>query len=467
MKAALLVLALWLAGPAAAQQRVEERQLPNGLTIALSEMHRLPLVSVRVVLPLGGSALDPDGKSGLATLVADLLGGASGSMTGSEFNDALDDIGATMGLSVTKEAVVLTVFTAKENLDRALELTAQALRRPVVTQARLDVSRDMELRRLGNDRGEPGAQAEKRLALRLFPDHAYSRLPDEAGLKAVTLQDVRLLLARAAKPGSATVVAAGDMTLPEFESLMKKHFGDWREQRVEGVATVAGVASPASAPPVFPAGRGVEIDVIDMPGTAQAAIRAGEAAPYADDPDYLALSVANWVLGGTPIVSRLSKNLRESRRWTYDARSSLSSLPEASEFMIQTDVQTDAAAAAVREILKELARLRDEPVPAEELAATKRQLAGSFIRSLQEVQSVSDQLAAVELHGLPLDRLETYRARLDAVTAEQVQAAARKYLHPESLRLVISGDAAKLAKDLAAIGTVRVFDASGRPKPLG
>jgi zinc protease len=449
-------------GPAKAFQAapVEEASLANGLKVAVMESHRLPLVSVKLVLPLGGTALDPQGKSGLASLVAGLMTEGAGSLTGRQFAEALDDIGATIGVSADSDALTVTVFATKDHIDAAVGLAAQAIRRPALPMPEFNRLKDEAKANLEQQKGEPGAQAEKLLGQRIYGEHPYGAAPDQASLDAISLQDARTFAQQRLVPNGAVAAAGGDITLPEFQALIQKHFGSWKAAK-SSLPSVPGVpVASANAP------QGVTIDLIDMPGSQQSAIRAGDLALSRNDPDYMAVAVMNFLLGRAPILSRLDKNLREQHGWAYGASSVVDAMAQGGSLTISADVQTDATASAVSEILKEMKRLQDEEVPAAELAAVKRLMSGLFVQRQQTVQALSSQAASIELYGLPKDELATYRDRVAAVTAQQLQAAARKYLHPESVNVVISGDAAKVAKDLAGVGTVRV-QAAVAQQPAG
>ncbi|OGR95306.1 MAG: hypothetical protein A2V88_05740 [Elusimicrobia bacterium RBG_16_66_12] len=299
---------------------LEEGMLENGVKLALMELHRMPLVSVSIILPLGGSALDARGKSGLAPLVAALMTEGSGAMNGRRFAEALDDIGATIGVSVSQDALTVAVFAAKENIDKALGLAAQAIRSPSLPQADFDRIKAEMIAGLQQEKGDPGGQAERKLALRLYPDHPYGAAADEASVAALTLDDAKGFARDRLSPRGAVVAAGGDLALPEFEAVVAKHFGSWRPRtRAHPPALPAESADPAVQ-------AGLAIDVIDMPGSLQSAIRAGQRGVTRDDPDYMPLTVMNFLLGRAPILSRLDHNLRETHGWAYGARSDLNAL---------------------------------------------------------------------------------------------------------------------------------------------
>lgn len=440
---------------------LEERSMANGMKVALIEVHRVALVSVRLVLPFAGSAHDPSGKAGLSGLVASLMTEGTARLDGRAFAEAADDLGATVGVSSDADAMVVTVFAAKENLEAALALAADMVRSPALPAAEFEHARADGLAGLEAEKGSPGGAAGRRLNERVAGGHPYGGRPDEASLKAMTPADARTFYDLNVRPQGAILAASGDIDMAELSALAQRHFGAWT-----GAPTLAAPvetpAFPERAAPAAPAG--LVIDVIDMPGAQQSAIRAGHRSVARDDPDYLAVSLMNFILGRAPIMNRLEHNLREAHGWAYGAGSSVDALRKGGLFTVETDVQTDATAPALREVLSEMHRLQDQPVPAEELAAAKRLLSGLFVMRQQKVQDISAQAAGIELNGLGPDALQTYRGRVAALTADDVQRAARAHLRPSELAVVIAGDAAQVRGPLSAIAPVRVFDMDGRPE---
>ena len=168
-----------------------------------------------------------------------------------------------------------------------------------------------------------------------------------------------------------------------------------------------------------------------------------------------------------PPKSSLVDGRGTGRRLNRLKRLSVDALKQGVALTISADVQIGATASALKEILSEMKRLQTEPVPAAELDAVKRRMSGLFVQKQQTVQALAAQAAGIELYGLPKDELATYRDRVAAVTAQQLQAAARKYLHPDTMSVVISGDATKVMKDLAAVGTVRLQGMAQHPRGAG
>jgi zinc protease len=490
MKRLALAAALSLALPAAAQEQpaaagateqerrtpvpsaparpyqiapVDRDQLANGLRLAAVRSARLPVVALQLALPYGGSSLDPRGREGLAELVAALVREGAGGRDADAFADAVAQLGASVSASAGADALIVSVYARKENVDQVLALVADMVRRPALPEASLDRLREETLQSLAAQRGEPGGLAERRLSAELFPDHAYGRSASEASVSAVTRGEAAAFAAAASDPRGAILASAGDLSLDELRVLADRHFGDWAGAGALP-ALPARVAGPAAAAAgAAPAPTGLSITLFDLPGSGQSAVRIGQRSITRDDPDFYAVRVLMEVLGGGQ--GRLHRNIREDKGWAYGAYAFLNPSRLGGSIVAQTDVETPRTADALREVFAELDRIRTVPVPDEELLRAKRYANGGFLRRQATSEGVAAQTLSAELNGLAPGELAQYRDRIMAVTADQVLAAARKHLTPASLNIVIAGDAAAVYGPLRAIAPVTVLDADGAPKP--
>lgn len=441
--------------------------LANGLGLSLIESHRLPLVSVTLVIPQAGSDADPAGKDGLAGFVAAMAKeGVPGLPTAAALSDAIDDIGASISVSAGSDGTTVSVVVLKENLARAMELMGKIVREPAHLSgapqysAALERLRQQSLSGLEMEKGDPEALGGKRLSSALFGDTPRGRSATEASINSITMADVAARQRASMVPNGAVMSVAGDVTLEELKAQAQANFGAWAPATVAAPSASVVALSPAVAAPA--AASGLVIELVDLPGEQAEMMLGVKTAPRLAS-DYDALSMAVSVLGG-PLVGRLEQNIRETHHWAYGARASMSAWKDGGETEIETKVQADKCGDAMGEILKEVEKLRTVAVPADELAAAKTSLKGLYLQRNRTVQSLSARQAAIETMGLPASTLNDYPTRIDALTAAQVQAAAAKWLDPKGLKIVIVGDAALLAPQLKAYGTVNIFDADGKPR---
>lgn len=480
--ASAVLLAVQLAAPVAAQTldrsrpvpplplkpfdmpAIREKSLESGLKLAVVSAARLPLVSARIVVPVGGSAFDPKGKEGLADIVASVMREGTLRRSGVEFTEAVEEAGAVIEADSSVDYFVVTVFAAKEKLKEAFGLAVEMIRSPAFPESDLArVKQEMKLE-MEDQKSNPGAAAAKRFSARVFGDHPYAREADEASVDSISRSDLQAFQRERLGPERAVVAAAGDITLEELEGLVRPAFESWKSAAAKA-APPAAFADPRT---VVASADGLVIDLIDQPGSIQTTIKMGHMMIPRNHPDYAKIYVMNTILGGGPFFSRLGSVLREEKGWTYGVRSNISSMKLGGAFSVDTSVQIDASAPAVAEIIRQIRRMQDEPVTAEELGIAKRFRATTYIMNSEKVQGLAAEAASAEVYGLGPDEIKTWRDKLNAVTAQDVQAAAREYLRPDDIVIVVAGDAGKIYHELSAVqgvSAVRVFDSDGNPQP--
>lgn len=450
--------------------------MANGMTLSLIESHRLPLVAVTLIIPQAGAGADPVGKEGLAALAAAMTKeGVPGLPSAAALSDAIDDLGATISVGSTDSGATVSVVVLKENLDKALGLVSRIVRESdsrnadPASAAALERLRQQTLSDLQMEKGDPEALATKRLNSDLFGTGPHGRSASEASIASITPADIAARTQSGFVPDGAVLAVAGDVTRDELKALAEKNFGAWNPKALPPAPAAPTPSSPvvpfASVAAVNAAASGPEIIVIDVPGS-QAEMMVGVKVLPRNHPDYDALSLAIGVLGG-PMIGRLDQNIREAHHWAYGARASLSGFADSGEVEMESKVQVDKTGDALREIMNETARLSSERVPDAELSAAKTYFKGAYLQGTRTVQSLATRLAAYETLGLPASKMNDYAQRMDALTAAQVQDAARTWMDPSRVRIVIAGPAAVIAPQLKGQGTVRVFDADGREKALG
>lgn len=439
--------------------------LANGLGLSLIESHRLPLVAVTLVIPRAGSDADPVGKDGLASFVASMAKeGVPGLPSAAALSDAIDDIGASLSISAGSDATTVSVLVLKENLGRAMELMGKIVREPsslsrsAESSAAFERMRQRSLSGLEMEKGDPESLGSKRLAAALFGDSPRGRSATEESINAITPADIAARHRESMVPDGAVLSVAGDVTIDELKALAGTNFGAWDPAAAAPSVPTASMSVAASVSVI----SGLVIELVDLPGE-QAEMMLGVKTAPRLAAEYDALSMAVNILGG-PLVGRLEQNIRETHHWAYGARASMSAWKDGGMTEVETKVQADKAGDAMREILAEIEKIRATVVPAEELAAAKTSLKGLYLQRNRTVQSLSARQASIETMGLPAATLNDYPSRIDALTAAQVQAAAQTWLDPKGLKIVIVGDAALLAPQLKPYGTVKIFDADGKPR---
>ncbi|MFO1400951.1 MAG: pitrilysin family protein [Steroidobacteraceae bacterium] len=426
--------------------------LPNGLTVLLVEQHKLPVFAASLYV-LRGSEANPPRLPGLAAFTADMLDEGTATRPALKLADDVAQIGASLGAGSSSDQSAASIAALRRNADAAFALLADVTLHPAFAPAEIERLRNERLTDLLQQRDEPRA-----LAARVFnrvvygPDHpyGYTEIGTEAALKALTRADLEQFWKAGYVPGNAALVVSGDVTPADLKALAEKYFGQW-----------SGTATAVQLPAVQAAGVRTVV-VVDKPGAPQTALRIGQVGVPRSSPDYVPLEVMNTELGGL-FSSRINLNLREQHGYTYGAGSRFAYRRGPGPFYVSTSVRADATAPAVREIFKEIERMRASPVSDAELSLARdsfaRSLAGLFETTSQSVGSIGE----IYVYGLPLDYYGTLPASIDAVGAADVQRVAQQYLAPEKMAVVAVGDRKLIAPGLVELklGPVELRDFEG------
>jgi predicted Zn-dependent peptidase len=467
--ASALIVAALIAGPAAqAPDRstppavgpapslklpaVQKRRLANGLPVWIVEMHEVPVVQVDLLV-LSGSADDPSGKYGIATLTAAMLQEGAGSRSALDIADAIDYLGADLTTTSGIDSAVVGLHTPVARLADALPVMADVALRPTFPKEELERLRQQRLTNIVQTRDNPDAVASLVFARVLFGSaHRFGTSVNGTTdtLRAFTVDDLRAFYASRYRPDNAAMLIVGDITPEKALPLVESSFGRW----TPAGAGAARVKLQAPGPRVAR-----EVYVVDRPGAAQSQIRIGAVAVARSSPDYFPLQVLNTVLGGA-FSSRLNLNLREKHGYTYGANSIFDMRVAEGPFIAAAGVQTDKTSESLKEFFNELNGIL-QPVPADELARTKNYIALRFPGTFETTGDISRRLEDEILYRLPDDYFSKYVQNIQAVTAADVQRVAMKYLAPDRMAVVVVGDQKVVEPDINAlnIGPIKTMTA--------
>lgn len=427
----------------------ERFALPNGLDVRVLRAGRLPMAHF-VLVVRGGQASEPPGLPGLADFTGELLKEGTQQRTAAQVLAAVEDLGGTFRTSTDRDAVYHVLSVPSEHAATALATLAEIVTEPAFPDEEVEQHRRRELGRLALLRADPNYVAQIVLFRELYGDHPYARV-DATPESLALIQREHLVTFhrdRYAADG-ALLLAVGDVDAAALRPLVEGAFGSWR--------TGAAPPSPVPDPPAIPARR---VLLVDRPGSSQTTIQIGFVTVPQRDPDFAALSVAADVLGGSA-SARLFLNLRERRGWTYGAYASLAETADRAPATLYSDVEAAASAEALAEFMAELRRLRASVPPPEELAARQGYLTRILPLRVETPLNLAYMLAQLELNGLPADYWDTYRERINAVTAEQVRLAAERFLDDGRAVVVVVGEADELLEACRAIGPVTHTDIDG------
>jgi zinc protease len=401
----------------------------------------IPVVTF-MLLVRRGSADDPQGQDGLAATTLDMLDEGSGARSAIDMHAALGRLGARLDSDIGSDAMLLGITALSRFSDPGLVLLADIAARPSLLEADFERVKQLRLNRLKQLRDLPGAVADRAFVRLLYGDHPYGHtsIGDEHSLSRMRVEDVRAFHQAAMRPADATLVASGDCDHQTVVGLAARAFTGW-----EGA-----VAGEPAAREVVP--RPARLNVVPRSGAPQSELRIGHVAVQRNTPDYHALVAANAVLGGQ-FVSRINRNLREEKGYTYGAYTAFEFRRLPGPFALHCSVQTSATGRAIEESLSEIAAIRGpRPATPEELAMSVAGLTRGYARNFETAEQLARAVAQLALYDLPDGYFDEFVPRVERVTAEEVTEVASRHLDPERLTTLIVGDLDQIAGDLVRLG---------------
>lgn len=428
----------------------ESFTLENGLHVIVVENHQVPVVSFQLSLDID-PVMEGDAK-GYVELGGSLLREGTTNRTKQEIDEAIDFIGASLSTGST-HVFGSSLSRHKESL---LELMSDVLLNPSFPEAELQRMITQNISGLATVRSDAGAMAQNVAGRMVYgPNHPYGEVVTEESLKEVHVAQIRDYYETYFRPNVAYLVIVGDISVDEAREVSRRYFGSWEAAQVPTHTYVV---------PEAPAGR--KAAFADRTGAVQSVVRVTypvELLP--GSPDAIKASVMNAVLGGGAFSGRLIQNLREDKGYTYGAGSSLSGDRLIGRFSAGAEVRNVVTDSTLTEIFYEMERMIHERVPEEDLNLTKNYMTGTFARSLENPRTIAHFALNIARYNLPDDYYATYLEKLNAVSPEDVQEMAAKYLKPEQAIIVVAGNKEEVADKLipfSADKEVLFFDAFGR-----
>lgn len=439
MKRALTVAALAVfvffavfSAPPASALEINRHLLPNGLLLLHVERHNLPLVITNLMIK--ASPLDePKEKAGLASLTSGLLQEGTSKRSSRQISSEIEFIGASLGASTNEDYTSISLSVLKKDIDKGFEILADVLLNPVFPEGEIERKKTLVKGSLRRSEEDPSFIAGREFKKAVFGDKPYGRLVSGVPetIDAIGREDIVNFHSGFYVPGNAMLVVTGDITAEELKGLLDKYFGNWQgaAPALPGRAKLDAVTRDAGD-------KNKTVVLVDRNLT-QANIVLGHAGISRDDPDYYAVLVMNYILGGGGFSSRLMYRIRDELGLAYDVHSYFSAHKYGGFFQAGVQTKNPSAKTAIEEILGAIEKIRAEPVEKRELEDAKAYLTGSFPRRVETMRKITDFLGAVEFYGLGMDYIEKYPGYINGVSAEDVQRVAQKYLHPDRYVLVV------------------------------
>ncbi len=392
-----------------------------------------------------GSVLNPSDKQGLASMTADMMDEGAGTRNALELSDAISFLGAGIYCSAGMHTSGVTLHTPLSKLDKALDLYADIILRPTFPAEELERKKIERLTTLMQWHDEPRSIAGVMFSKALFgTKHPYGlpEIGNEKSIRSMKVEDLKNYYTQYYHPGNATLIVVGDITKDALQQKLEKLFAGWVAQKpVEAKVEAADQV------------EGANIFLVDKPGAAQSVIRVGRIGAARTTEDYFPILVMNTILGGS-FSSRLNQNIREAHGYSYGAFSGFTFRPVPGPFSASSDVQTAITDSALYQFMYELGRIPD--VTDDDVMRAKNYIALGYPDNFSSVASISGNLQDIVLFNLPDDYFNNYVQNVLAVTKEDVQRVAKKYIDTKNIDVVVVGDRAKIEKGIKGLNVGKI-----------
>lgn len=434
----------------------ETIKMDNGLEVYFVKRSSVPVVNVSLTVDAGYAA-DQFAAPGTARFTMDMMDEGTKHFSSLKLSEELDKIGADLSTGSNLDISFVNLTALNNNLERAFELFSDVVLYPEFPEKEIERIRKQTLSRIQREMAQP-----IQMAIRVFPkflygeNHAYGNPLTGSGtiesVSKITKQDLQKFHSTWFKANNAKIVIVGDTDLKTIKSLLNKYFGKWNSGEVPR-KNIAPVELPEKSIAY----------IMHRPQAQQSLIIAGHVAPPKNDPDELAISAMNDVLGGS-FTSRVNMNLREEKHWSYGARTMMLSARGQQPFLAYAPVQTDKTKESIQEILNEFnGILTTEPVTKEELQKVQNNLVLSLPGSWETNRAILNSLQEIITYDLPKDYYQTYPQKVNNLSLDQLQKAAKKVLHPNNVTWIIVGDKDKIMEGLKTLGfdEIHLIDPNG------
>ena len=430
-----------------------EKTLPNGLRVIVTKQAVVPKVTVMLTV-LSGYSSDPPDLTGLASMTADLVQEGTRTRTSKEIRRDVFAMGGSLSSTVSQDYSTLTVRGLSEFSTRLIGLLAEVAMTPTLPADELAIMKQQHLQQVEQNKSSPQFLSNQTFRKALFGSHPYARTSEnESSVKAIDRAKVADFHGAHYRPNNAFVLIVGAVEPDAAVTAVEKAFSGW---------TRAEVPKPTFAPPPPLTGR--KVYFVQRPNSIQSSISVGNLAVKRSDPRWYELTLANTVFGGA-FNSRIVRNIREEKGYTYSPGSTLTGFADAGFYRFSADVRNEVTGATLTEVFKEIDKMRAEGSDGQELQGGKAYVRGIFPIQTATQNGLANVLNSVYVFALAKDYPETFRSKIEGLTPAQVKNGASALLGSENSVIAIVGDYAKVKDQLAAYKDITFLDTDGRPIP--
>lgn len=417
----------------------EERKLANGLTVLLVPDQKLPYISLSLLIR-AGSIQDPEGLTGLSSMVAELIDKGTKKRSAPQIAAELGQLGAELDATSSIEHTLISASSLSMQADALLKNVLEIVTEPTFSEKEIDRIRKQMLTMIDRRVDSPDAYTQLAFNAFLFGRHPYARPAsgNQKSVMAIKKKHIIQHYLRHYRPNNAILAVVGKYT-PELIEKVEKGFGAWQAREV-----------PKSQFPEVEPIKGVQIELVDKPGLVQSQIRLGHLGIKRQNEDFVALRLANTILGGA-FSSRLNDRLRKQLGLTYSTSSMFDARLDRGPFEIATFTKNNSAGQAVSEALKVLSEFREGGVKPIEVEMAKGYLKGVFPTAIETAEKLAFNLMLLRFHGISDGYLTSYLNEVDRLSVGDVNRVIKKYFDDKNLKVVVFSTASEVAPQLQPI----------------
>ena len=430
--------------------KLTEKKLANGLTVVLAPLPNVPKLTAVLTFRSATTASDRDAHPGIAQIAAAVANEGTDTRSSQQIKEELRSIGGTLSLFSDADSTGMNATALSEFSSRLFELMSDVAQHPSFPETEVKLAQENTIQQIRAGRADPGFLVNERFQKAVFGNHPYGFVvPDEKSISALTRADLRAFVAKYYLPNAAHLIVVGDIDVEKTFAEIDKAFGSWK----------SGTVPPEDNPPV-PKRDKRQIHFVNRPGSIQSAIYIGNVSIPRKDKDYFAIRTANTIYGGS-FYSRLTRNIRETKGYTYSPFSSSNTQAKTGSFQAGAFVRNEVTGPTLLEIFYELDRMRVLPVSDEELSAAKEYSTGNFSVELASQQGLAGRIATIYTYDLDKNFINDFRPKVEGLTTADIQRVAAKYFDTYRAAIVIVGDWEKVKDQVIPFGDVTIYDAEG------
>jgi zinc protease len=416
----------------------------------LAPLPNVPKVTAVLTFRAATTASDRVAHPGIAQIVATVANEGTDTRTSKQIKEELRSIGGTLSLGSDADSTTLSSSALSEFSTRMFDLMSDVAQHPSFPDSELKLAQENTIQQIRAGRADPGFLANERFQKAVFGNHPYSFVvPDEKSINALTRADLRDFVSKFYIPNASHLIVVGDIDPDKTFAEVEKAFGSWKSGTM-----------PAEDNPAVPKRDKRQIFFVNRPGSVQSTIYVGNASIPRKDKDYFAIRTANAIYGGS-FYSRLTRNIRESKGYTYSPFSSSNTQAKTGSFQAGAFVRNEVTGPTLLEILYELDRMRVAAVTDEELNSAKEYSTGNFSVELASQNGLAGRINTIYTYELDKSFINDFRSKIEALTTADIQRVAAKYFDTYRAAIVIVGDWEKVKDQVTPFGDVTMYDAEG------